>query len=67
MADFEDYLRAQQTVASTWADRRRWSRMTLLNTARSAYFSSDRAIAEYAEGIWEVKPVPVAMRSLIEA
>jgi len=67
VADFEDYLRAQQTVASTWADRRRWSRMTLLNTARSAYFSSDRAIAEYAEGIWEVKPVPVAMRSLIEA
>ncbi len=61
LADFSDYLRAQAAIGATWADRRRWNLMALLNTARSGYFSSDRAIKEYAERIWDVTPSPVAM------
>jgi len=61
LADFSDYLRAQASVSATWADRSRWNRMALLNTARSSFFSSDRAIGEYAERIWDVKPTPVTM------
>jgi glycogen phosphorylase len=61
LADFSDYLRAQDAINATWADRNRWNLMALLNTARSGFFSSDRAIGEYAERIWDVTPSPVAM------
>lgn len=59
LADFDDYLRAQQSVGEAWADRSRWNRMALLNTARSGFFSSDRSIQDYADKIWHVKPYPV--------
>lgn len=59
LADFDDYLRAQESVGDAWADRSRWNRMALLNTARSGFFSSDRSIQDYADKIWQVKPYPV--------
>ena len=59
LADFDDYLGAQQSVGEAWADRSRWNRMALLNTARSGFFSSDRSIQDYADKIWQVKPYPV--------
>ena len=61
LADFQDYLRAQDSVSNTWVDRGRWNAMSLLNTARSGFFSSDRSIREYAEKIWNVKPLLIAM------
>jgi glycogen phosphorylase len=61
LADFSDYLRSQDAINATWADRSRWNQMALLNTARSGFFSSDRAIGEYAERIWDVTPSPVTM------
>ncbi len=59
MADFEDYLRAQDSVSRAWTDREEWNRMSLLNTARSGFFSSDRSIREYCKRIWKVDPLPV--------
>jgi starch phosphorylase len=61
LADFQDYLRAQDTVSRTWADRDHWNRMSLLNSARSGFFSSDRSIREYAERIWRVQPLSFGM------
>ena len=40
-----------------YRDRDAWNRMSLVNVARSGLFSSDRAVAEYARDIWNVKPV----------
>jgi starch phosphorylase len=62
LADLDDYLRAQSEVDRAWADRCGWDRMAVLNLARSGFFSSDRAIASYAEQIWKVQPVPISMR-----
>ncbi|MFU8883919.1 MAG: glycogen/starch/alpha-glucan phosphorylase [Cyanobacteriota bacterium] len=61
LADFNDYLRAQGEVDRAWADRGRWNRMSLLNSARSGFFSSDRSIREYAERIWQADPYPVTI------
>jgi len=46
----------QQRVAQAFVDREAWTRASILNVARIGRFSSDRAIAEYAERIWSVKP-----------
>ena len=54
MADFSDYCDAQDRVSSAWIDRERWNRMSLINTARSGFFSSDRSIREYCKNIWTI-------------
>ncbi|WP_216918551.1 glycogen/starch/alpha-glucan phosphorylase, partial [Synechococcus sp. CCAP 1479/9] len=61
LADFGDYLRAQAAIDASWAGRPSWHRMALRNTARSGFFSSDRAIGEYARRIWAVAPFPVTI------
>jgi starch phosphorylase len=61
LADFHDYLRAQDDVSRAWADRRSWNRMSLLNTARTGFFSSDRSIHEYAQRIWKAEEFPVTI------
>jgi starch phosphorylase len=53
-ADFASYLDTQQRAAATWTKRDDWTRMSILNTARSGKFSADRTIREYAEEIWGV-------------
>jgi starch phosphorylase len=59
LADFASYAACQARVDEAYADAERWTRLSILNTARSGWFSSDRAIAEYAEHIWRVLPVEV--------
>jgi starch phosphorylase len=65
MADIGDYRRAQNEVDAAWRDPARWGAMSVLNTARCGFFSSDRAIRDYAERIWKVGPVPVRSCSMI--
>jgi starch phosphorylase len=59
LADFEAYLDAQARIDDAYRDADRWTRMSILNCARSGYFSSDRAIREYCRDIWCASPVPV--------
>ena len=59
LADYADYIRSQEQVSATWRDAPTWTRMSILNTARSGKFSSDRAIAEYCDDIWNVGPVTI--------
>ncbi|MFM8605500.1 MAG: glycogen/starch/alpha-glucan phosphorylase [Cyanobium sp.] len=65
IADLSDYRRAQNEVDGAWKDPTRWSTMSLLNTARCGFFSSDRSIREYAERIWKVSPVPIQACSVV--
>ncbi|OED38387.1 glycogen phosphorylase [Chromatiales bacterium (ex Bugula neritina AB1)] len=51
-ADFRSYIDAQQIAADTYLDTERWTSMSILNTAKSGKFSSDRTIAEYNNDIW---------------
>ena len=60
-ADFQGYLEAQAEVERAYADRDRWTRMSILNVARSGKFSSDRSIADYCRQVWDVVPQPITM------
>lgn len=59
LADYASYVECQDRVSAAWKDRDAWSRMSILNSARSGKFSSDRAIEEYCDDIWGVRPVNV--------
>ncbi len=59
LADYASYVDCQERVSAAWQDTDAWTRMSILNTARSGKFSSDRAIAEYCDEIWNVRPVTV--------
>ncbi|MFL4975228.1 MAG: glycogen/starch/alpha-glucan phosphorylase [Microvirga sp.] len=59
LADFAAYTACQAQVSKAYQDEDRWTRMAILNVARSGKFSSDRTIREYAEDIWKVTPVKV--------
>ena len=53
-ADFRSYIDAQAQAADAYQDREQWNRMSILNTAASGFFSSDRTISQYAKEIWDL-------------
>ncbi|MDD5634040.1 MAG: glycogen/starch/alpha-glucan phosphorylase [Candidatus Omnitrophica bacterium] len=53
-ADFGDYLRAQTRVKEAYKNCGEWAKKSILNTANSGKFSSDRTVREYATEIWHV-------------
>ena len=59
LADYRAYVDCQDAVEKAWRNEDDWARMSILNAARCGYFSSDRAIREYAADIWKVNPLPV--------
>jgi starch phosphorylase len=60
-ADYASYVNCQDQVSAAWQEKDSWTKMSILNTARSGKFSSDRAIAEYCDDIWKVWPLTVTM------
>ncbi|KAI3857451.1 hypothetical protein MKW92_033088 [Papaver armeniacum] len=57
--DFASYMDAQAKVDEAYKDKKKWLRMSILSTAGSGKFSSDRTIAQYAKEIWNIKACPV--------
>jgi len=60
LADFQSYVESCERAAEIYQDQDLWTRMSILNTARCGFFSSDRTIRQYCEEIWNVEPVPVS-------
>lgn len=56
--DFDAYLTAQKTANECYKNRAQWVKKSILCTANMGKFSSDRAVKEYAEQIWHIKPLP---------
>ena len=59
LADYQSYVDCQDRIAEAYLDSDAWTRMSILNTARMGFFSSDRAIEEYCQEIWHTRPVEV--------
>ena len=63
LADFQSFVDCQNQVSQAYLDKEHWTRMSILNVARSGKFSSDRTIKEYCQDIWKVKPVKIKLLS----
>jgi starch phosphorylase len=61
LADYADYVACQDKVTAVWKDPEQWTCMSILNTARAGKFSSDRAIREYCDEIWNIGPLSVEL------
>ncbi len=56
-ADFRSFVDAQAAASSTYQDSEHWTRMSILNTASSGRFSTDRTMRDYNEDIWKLDPI----------
>jgi starch phosphorylase len=64
LADYPSYIDAQSEVSHAYREPARWTRMSILNVAHMGKFSSDRAIREYCDNIWHVKPCPIDIKQI---
>ena len=59
LADYRSYIDCHDRARPAWADQDQWTQMSILNTARSGFFSSDRTVRDYCRHIWHAEPVPI--------
>ncbi len=57
LADFRSYVDTQHQVEEAWKDQAKWTSMSIMNTATSGIFSTDRTISQYNEDIWKLTPM----------
>ncbi len=67
LADYQAYVDCQEQVSQTYRDKDRWTKLSILNSARMGYFSSDRSIQDYAQKIWHVQSRPVEIKDYLQA
>lgn len=61
LKDFASYVEAQERLEKMYKDKEAWAKMAVIDTAKSGKFSSDRTIKEYAEEIWNLKPLHIEL------
>ncbi|WP_020528670.1 glycogen/starch/alpha-glucan phosphorylase [Flexithrix dorotheae] len=61
LADYQSYIECQDRVSEAYKDQEVWQKMSMLNTARSGKFSSDRSIQDYNDDIWKCKRINVSL------
>jgi starch phosphorylase len=61
-ADYQSYIDCQEQVNQAYRNQENWTRMSILNTARMGFFSSDRTIQDYCQDIWQVEPVQIELK-----
>ncbi len=61
VADYADYARAQAEVDKVYKNKEEWAKKAIINVAKSGKFSSDRTIQQYADEIWNLKPLKIEL------
>ena len=59
LADFDSYVEAQEKAAGLYRNRDAWVQKSIINTARSGVFSTDRTMREYNDEIWKLTPISI--------
>jgi len=57
LADLEAFNKALHDAEKDYTNPQKWAKKAIINVAKIGYFSSDRAVMEYAKNIWHIKPV----------
>jgi starch phosphorylase len=57
LADFRSYIDAQHKIGLAFQDHEHWNTMSIINSARSGIFSTDRTMSEYNDDIWKLTPI----------
>ncbi len=57
LKDFSEYIKAQETLNQLYRNRQKWLEMSIINIAKSGWFSSDRTIEDYVKDIWNLKKI----------
>jgi starch phosphorylase len=58
LADYDAYVKCQQSVDTAYQDKKQWNRKAILNVAHIGGFSVDRLVGQYADEVWHATPVP---------
>lgn len=61
LADYQSYIDCQAQVSQTYNNSEIWTRKSILNVARMGKFSSDRAISQYCQEIWQMQPLQIQL------
>ncbi len=59
LRDFDSYVKAQEKINELYKDQKKWLRMSILNTAKSGFFTTDRTMRQYNEDIWHTTPLVI--------
>ena len=59
LKDFDSYVKAQEKINELYKDQKKWLHMSIVNTAKSGFFTTDRTMMQYNEDIWHVKPLKI--------
>ena len=59
LKDFDSYIKAQEKINELYKDQEKWLRMSIINTAKSGFFTTDRTMKQYNEDIWKIEPLKV--------
>jgi starch phosphorylase len=57
LKDFDAYVAAQAKANNLYQNRPQWLKMSIMNTAKSGFFSTDRTMAEYNKDIWHLDKI----------
>lgn len=59
LKDFDSYIKAQEKINTLYKDQKLWTKMSIINTAKSGFFTTDRTMRQYNEDIWHVDAINV--------
>lgn len=57
LKDFASYVEAQEKINELYKDQKKWLHMSIVNTAKSGFFTTDRTMRQYNDEIWHTKPI----------
>ena len=59
LKDFDSYVKAQEKINDLYKNQKKWLHMSIVNIAKSGFFTTDRTMKQYNEDIWHVKPIEI--------